>query len=153
MAKSNVVKLPSTKKAPVTNPMVFHIEGDVMPTGSKNPKDRVSFSADLDFTGVDIKDIHRMAAQTIVIKLAGNCRSKFEAGYNDKTKKHEKPFNVVVKETIPAKINVLADIVSKLRSTSAGNRVEKMAANIEKMSPEKQREMLERLTNMVKPKK
>ena len=134
MAKSATKKPSNVVPLKATNPNVFHIEGDVMPTGSKNPKDRVSFSADLDFTGVDIKDIHRMAAQTIVIKLAGNCRSKFAAGYDAKAKKHEKPFNVVVRETIPAKINVQADIVSKLRSTSSANRVEKMAANIDKLS-------------------
>lgn len=150
---SNVVALPNVKK-PSTNANVFHIEGDVMPTGSKNPKDRVSFSADLDFTGVEQQDVFRMAAQTIVIKLAGNCRTKFSANTNkDKAGKVIKAFPVIVRETIPATVNVKEGIVSKLRANVAGNRVEKMAANIEKLSPEKQREMLERLTNMLKHKK
>jgi hypothetical protein len=150
---SNVVALPTPKK-PSNNPNVFHIEGDVMPSGSKNHKDRVSFSADLDFTGVEQQDVFRMAAQTIVIKLAGNCRTKFSADTNkDKAGKVLKAFPVIVRETIPATINVKEVIVSKLRANVVSNRVEKMAANIEKLSPEKQREMLERLTNMLKPKK
>lgn len=123
-----------------------------MPIGGNPKKDRVTFNAVLDFSGVDMVDLYRMAAQTIVIKLAGNCRQKF-SNNKDKAGKHEQPFNVVVKENIGGTINVKEGIVSKLRATTAGNRVEKLVSNVEKLSPEKQREMLDKLTNMLKSKK
>lgn len=134
MAKSNVVKLPASKK-PAHKETDFPFAGDVMPIGGNPEKDRVSFSGVFDFSGVDMVDLYRMAAQTMVIKLAGNCRSKYSAGYDEKTKKYAKSFPAVVKEVIPARINVKADIVSKLRSTTGANAVEKLGSKIDKLSP------------------
>jgi hypothetical protein len=152
MAKQATKKPSNVVKLPVNNPAIFPISGDVMPNGGNPKKDRVTFNGVLDFTGVDMQDLYRMAAQTIVIKLAGNCRQKF---YNNKDKagKHTEAFPVIVKDIMGGTIKVKDDIVSKLRSTTAGNRVEKIVSNIEKMSDEKKREMLDKLTNMLKAKK
>lgn len=144
---SNVTPFPSSKKG-ANKETDFAFSGDVMPIGGNPEKDRVSFNGVFDFAGVDMVDLYRMAAQTMVIKLAGNCRQKFAADTNkDKAKKIIKAFPVIVKETIPTRINVKEDIVSKLRSTSSANAVEKLGSKIEKLSPA-QKEALRKLLNV-----
>ena len=150
MAKSNVVKLPAAKK-PSSNEALFPVSGDVMPIGGNAKKDRHTFNAVLDFGGIEAKDLYRMAAQTIVIKRAGNIRTAYAADTNkDKAGKFVKPFAHFVKEYMSGTINVKEAIVPKMRANAKVSKSKKIETTFETLSDAEKADMLKKLQTMLK---
>ena len=97
---------------------------------------KADFNVDIDFANMSPREIMDIAVDAIVVTLQSRARQKFFAKENmgKDGKTPVKSFNVIVRENIPARVNVREEIVSKARTPGKSLGV-KVADMFEKLSP------------------
>lgn len=143
------------KKAALNNSTRINVERSIK--SHNDPKKRngvavfkTDFNMVVDFTTCTPAEIMAIAVDQIVIAKQSAARSAFFSKENmPDGKTPKKSFNVIVKENIPAVLNVKKEIVEKAR-TPGKSLLEKTASMFATLSPEEQKAQLARLQNMMK---
>lgn len=147
MAKSNVVVLPKSEtRIAVERHIKSHNE-----VSKKRPLPiaETDFNMTLDFSTCSPADIMAIAVDQIVIAMQAKARTAFFAKTNigKDGKTPVKSFNMIVKENIPAVVNVQKDVVEKARKPGK-SLLEKTGEYMKKLSPEERTAMLKQLAAM-----
>jgi hypothetical protein len=107
------------------------------------------FNVVVDFSTCSPAEIMAIAVDAIIVTVQAKTRSAYFAKTNigKDGKTPVKSFNMIMKENIPAVINVKDAIVSKAR-TPGKSLFEKTGDMLAKMNPEERAAMLKRLSNI-----
>src|SRR4029077_12239083 len=149
MPKSNVVTLPKSESR-------INVERKIKSHNDPKKKNgipvyKAEFNMIVDFSKCTAAEIMAIAVDQIVITYQAKARTAFFAKSNmgKDGKTPVKSFNMIVKENIPAVVDVQAAVVSKTRA--AGTSVErKVAEKWKGLTPKQIQEKLEELATLAK---